>query len=225
MSGLSDERSETDIEANDVDQISGEPKQLSCDQPNVRVARQKKSCRSAITACAFSIKTVKATPRIMPTSVSSISTTIGSNSERAAENFMAVAPRDKVDSIETMLRDSRQVRPSSHHRSIARGKVHLEQQRSPRKIFRLRRKRPRRWQEARVVCVRSARRRALKVEQPAAHRAVRHRDELQTTRPVRLTAEQNLAVKKRSLSTSRERSNLGPRNARPDQVCRRFRSD
>src|SRR5437588_1456852 len=161
----------------------------------------------------------------MLTSVSSISTTIPSNSERVAENFTVLAPRDKVGSIETRLRDSRRVRPFSRHRLIAREKVHLEPQRPPRKIFRLQRKRPQRWREAWVVCVRSARRRALKVEQRAVHRAVRHRGELQTTRPVRLTVEENLAVKKQSPSTSRERSNPGPRNARPDEVCRRFRSD
>src|SRR5205823_15125247 len=43
-----------------------------------------------------------------------------SSSERAAENFIAVAPLGKADSNETMLRNSRRVRPFSRQRSIAR---------------------------------------------------------------------------------------------------------
>src|SRR5205823_11934377 len=161
----------------------------------------------------------------MLTSVSSISTTMESSSERAAENFIAVAPLGKADSIETMLRDSRRVRPFSRHRSIAREKMRPAQWRSPQESCRLLRKPPRRWREAWVVFVRSTRRHVQKVEQLAFHRATRCRDELQTTMPARLAAEQNLAVKKQSLSTSKGRSNFGPRNARPDEVCRRYRSD
>src|SRR6266550_9612920 len=41
MAGLRNEWRETTIEANDVDQISDEPKQLGCDQGNMRVAREK----------------------------------------------------------------------------------------------------------------------------------------------------------------------------------------
>src|SRR5438309_8747373 len=70
---------------------------------------QKKSLDSESRLWAFSIKTVSATPWMMLTSVSSISTTIESSSERAAENFITVAPLDKVGSTESASTNSRRV--------------------------------------------------------------------------------------------------------------------
>src|SRR6266567_471545 len=100
---------------------------------------------------------------MMLTSVSSICTTIESNSERAAENFMALVPHDKVDSFETRGEDFRLVLLFSYRHSIARQKLPRERSRSLRTIFPLQRKRRQRSRETPVVCGRSTRRRVRKV--------------------------------------------------------------
>src|SRR5260370_41830917 len=110
----------------------------------------------------------------MLTSVSSISTTIESNSERAAENFMGQGPHDMVGSPETRGEDFRRVLLFSYRHSIARQRVRSVQPQLLPEIFRLRQKRPQRSRETRVVYDRSRHRRVRKVEQLAIHLAARH---------------------------------------------------
>src|SRR5438874_6226209 len=162
---------------------------------------------------------------MMLTSVSSISTTIESNSDRAAENFMALVPHDKVDSLETRREGSRLVQLSAYRRSIAREKVPRERSRSLRRIFPLQRKRPQRSRERPVVCGRSTHRRVRKVGWLAIRLATRRWDELRTTRPIRSIVPVNPARTKQLPPTGQKHLKLWRRSAAQDEVCQLFQTD
>src|SRR5260370_13758797 len=162
---------------------------------------------------------------MMLTSVSSISTTIESNSERAAENFIGPVPHDKVDLTEMRLKDFPRVRLFLCRRSIARENPPSARQRLLPKIFRLRRKRPLRLREAQAVFDWSVRTRVRRVRRRAVHRAARHRDELRTTRPIHLVTRVNLAPQKQLPSTGQKHPLFARRNAGRDEACHQFQSD
>src|SRR5207237_328852 len=84
-----------------------------------------------------------ATPWMMLTSVSSISTTIASNSERAAENFISAVLPDTVDLPGRLQSNPPQVAQFFHRCSLARAAARFGQSLSLRRSFRSRPRQPR----------------------------------------------------------------------------------
>src|SRR5262249_9124047 len=119
------------------------------------------------------------------TSVSSISTTIESKSERVVENLTAAAPLDKAGLIQTRTTFSRRVPQFLRRSWIARQKSLGALLQLLRKIFPFQHKPRRQWREARVVCARSLHKRAPRVQPLARRRAAQDLSGSRTTTPVR----------------------------------------
>src|SRR5947208_15207984 len=113
---------------------------------------------------------------MMLTSVSSISTTIESNSERAAGNFIEPVPHDKVAAIERRPITFRQEPPFLHHLSTAREPTLRGQYQRRRQICRPRRKRRTEWRAARTAGDWSKNMHGSRTEQRVFHRADSRRD-------------------------------------------------